>query len=85
VTTSNSARSSPGSEYGLVVPLLAHVDGGVTARGAAEWLVLTTPGILDLGSGRGARSAKPERRPNHPSGARSLHFGADTGTYLIGA
>jgi alpha,alpha-trehalase len=39
---------APRPEYGLVVPLLAHVDGGVTARGAAEWLVLTTPVILDL-------------------------------------
>jgi GH15 family glucan-1,4-alpha-glucosidase len=32
----------PRPEYGLVVPLLANVDGGVTARGGAEWLVLTT-------------------------------------------
>ena len=28
---------------GLVVPLLQAVEGGVTARGGAEWLVLTTP------------------------------------------
>jgi hypothetical protein len=33
------------------VPLLAHVDGGVTARGAAEWLVLAAPVILDLDQG----------------------------------
>jgi GH15 family glucan-1,4-alpha-glucosidase len=34
---------APRPEYGLVVPLLAHADGGVTARGGAEWLVLTAP------------------------------------------
>ena len=33
----------PRPEYGLVVPLLSAVDGGVTARGGADWLVLTTP------------------------------------------
>ena len=53
--TSGSAEVTisyaPRPEYGLVVPLLAHVDGGVTARGAAEWLVLTTPVILDLDQG----------------------------------
>jgi hypothetical protein len=42
---------APRPEYGLVVPLLAHVDGGVTARGGAEWLVLTAP--LDLQLDRG--------------------------------
>ena len=36
----------PRPEYGLVVPLLTAVDGGVTARGGAEWLVLTTPVAL---------------------------------------
>jgi len=46
---------APRPEYGLVVPLLAHVDGGVTARGGAEWLVLTAPvGLkLNLGVARG--------------------------------
>ena len=39
---------APRPEYGLVVPLLASVDGGVTARGAAEWLVLTAPLTLEL-------------------------------------
>jgi GH15 family glucan-1,4-alpha-glucosidase len=34
---------TPRPEYGLVVPLLSVVDGGVTARGGAEWLVLSTP------------------------------------------
>ena len=38
----------PRPEYGLLTPLLAVVDGGVTARGGAEWLVLTTPIALDL-------------------------------------
>lgn len=37
-------------EYGLVVPLLNAIDGGVTARGGAEWLVLTAPVSLDLAS-----------------------------------
>src|SRR6476661_6436023 len=34
---------APRPEYGLVVPLLAPTEGGVTARGGADWLVLTTP------------------------------------------
>ena len=33
----------PRPEYGLVVPLLSAVQGGVTARGGAEWLVLSSP------------------------------------------
>jgi GH15 family glucan-1,4-alpha-glucosidase len=32
----------PRPEYGLLRPLLSHVDGGVTARGGAEWLVLSS-------------------------------------------
>ena len=47
----------PRPEYGLVVPLLAAVDGGVTARGGAEWLVLTTPFDLELVQGRGVGRA----------------------------
>jgi GH15 family glucan-1,4-alpha-glucosidase len=43
----------PRPEYGLIVPLLGAVDGGVAARGGAEWLVLTCPIQLDLASGRG--------------------------------
>ncbi len=35
----------PRPEYGLIVPLLNHVAGGVTARGGAEWLVLTADGL----------------------------------------
>jgi GH15 family glucan-1,4-alpha-glucosidase len=39
----------PRPEYGLVLPLLSTVDGGVTARGGADWLVLTTPMPIHLG------------------------------------
>jgi GH15 family glucan-1,4-alpha-glucosidase len=42
---------APRPEYGLVVPLLGHVEGGVTARGGAEWLVLTVPAALELTNG----------------------------------
>jgi GH15 family glucan-1,4-alpha-glucosidase len=47
----------PRPEYGLVVPALSPVEGGVVARGGAERLVLTTPVELGLaaGSGRGRR------------------------------
>src|SRR4051812_10085319 len=38
----------PRPEYGLLAPPLAPVDDGVTARGGAEWLVLTSPIALDL-------------------------------------
>jgi GH15 family glucan-1,4-alpha-glucosidase len=34
---------APRPEYGLLRPLLSVVDGGITARGGAEWLVLSTP------------------------------------------
>jgi alpha,alpha-trehalase len=47
----------PRPEYGLLVPLLAAVDGGVTARGGAEWLVLSTPVPLQLADGQGAGRA----------------------------
>ena len=30
----------PRPEYGLIVPVLSRVDGGVSARGGADWLVL---------------------------------------------
>ncbi len=43
----------PRPEYGLVVPLLGVVPGGVTARGGAEWLVLSTPVPLTVGAGSG--------------------------------
>jgi GH15 family glucan-1,4-alpha-glucosidase len=41
----------PRPEYGLIHPLLAAVDGGVTARGGADWLVLSSPVPLDLAEG----------------------------------
>jgi GH15 family glucan-1,4-alpha-glucosidase len=46
---------APRPEYGLIVPLLSAVDGGVTARGGAEWLVLTSPVPLapDAGTATG--------------------------------
>ena len=43
----------PRPEYGLIVPLLSAIDGGVTARGGAEWLVLTCPILLTLDGSRG--------------------------------
>ncbi|MBB2741095.1 UNVERIFIED_ORG: GH15 family glucan-1,4-alpha-glucosidase [Microbispora rosea subsp. rosea] len=39
----------PRPEYGLIYPILSVVDGGVTARGGADWLVLTTPVPLGIG------------------------------------
>ena len=39
---------APRPEYGLLKPLLSAADGAVTARGGAEWLVLSTPVALDL-------------------------------------
>ncbi len=46
----------PRPEYGLIVPILSAVEGGVTSRGGADWLVLSTPVPLDPdghGSARG--------------------------------
>jgi len=53
---------APRPEYGLVVPLLSTVDGGVTARGGADWLVLTSPIPLAL-------------KGSHASGRITLHAG----------
>jgi GH15 family glucan-1,4-alpha-glucosidase len=39
---------APRPEYGLIHSVLSIVDGGVTARGGAEWLVLTTPAELAI-------------------------------------
>jgi GH15 family glucan-1,4-alpha-glucosidase len=44
---------APRPEYGLLRPLLSNVDGGVTARGGAEWLVLSTPVGMDLADSTG--------------------------------
>jgi GH15 family glucan-1,4-alpha-glucosidase len=55
-TTELAFGYRPRPEYGLLRPLLSHVDGGVTARGGAEWLVLTSPVRLELaGSAATAR------------------------------
>jgi GH15 family glucan-1,4-alpha-glucosidase len=43
----------PRPEYGLLQPLLGYVDSGVTARGGAEWLVLSTPVHLELAESAG--------------------------------
>lgn len=45
----------PRPEYGLIAPLLSAVDGAVTARGGADWLVLTTPVPL-VATGEDART-----------------------------
>jgi GH15 family glucan-1,4-alpha-glucosidase len=42
----------PRPEYGLIVPLLSAVEGGVAARGGADWLVLTLPAEAELVGGR---------------------------------
>jgi GH15 family glucan-1,4-alpha-glucosidase len=42
---------APRPEYGLITPLLSQVEGGVAARGGAEWLVFTSPAPLDLDAG----------------------------------
>ncbi|WP_239123888.1 glycoside hydrolase family 15 protein [Rhizocola hellebori] len=39
---------APRPEYGLLRPLLSTVDGGVTARGGAEWLVFSAPVSMDI-------------------------------------
>jgi hypothetical protein len=57
---------APRPEYGIVVPLLSHVDDGVTARGGAEWLVLSTPVPMETGRlhrARPARTAGGRHRP----------------------
>ncbi|MGH3909218.1 MAG: glycoside hydrolase family 15 protein [Pseudonocardiaceae bacterium] len=46
----------PRPEYGLITPLVAAADGVVTARGGAEWLVLSTP--IPLRAGRGAAAGR---------------------------
>jgi alpha,alpha-trehalase len=38
----------PRPEYGLITPILRAVPGGVTARGGADWLVLTCPAPLEV-------------------------------------
>ncbi|MEU7058178.1 glycoside hydrolase family 15 protein [Streptomyces sp. NPDC046197] len=38
----------PRPEYGLIAPILSATPGGVTSRGGAEWLVLTTPTAMSF-------------------------------------
>ena len=57
----------PRPEYGLVVPLLAAVPGGMTARGGAEWLVLTTAVPLSI-----------EGATSYARGRRTLRAGETT-------
>jgi alpha,alpha-trehalase len=63
----------PRPEYGLITPILSRVDGGVTARGGAEWLVLTSPVRLGLGdcTARGSCTL---------SAGETLHFGLQRST-----
>jgi alpha,alpha-trehalase len=63
----------PRPEYGLVVPLLAPVEGGVTGRGGADWLVLTTPLPLDLGGGSATGVARLQA-------GQTLHLGLHRST-----
>lgn len=56
-----SLEYAPRPEYGLLKPLLSTVEGGVTARGGAEWLVLSSPVPLTLaGSTATARFSMTE-------------------------
>ncbi|MDI1462492.1 glycoside hydrolase family 15 protein [Catellatospora sp. KI3] len=41
----------PRPEYGLLQPLLSSTEGGVTVRGGAEWLVLSSPVPMELEEG----------------------------------
>jgi GH15 family glucan-1,4-alpha-glucosidase len=66
-------RYQPRPEYGLVVPLLAPVDGGMTARGGAEWLVLSTPVSLQLDAGTA-------RGTIHLRAGDTLYFGLQRST-----
>jgi len=43
---------APRPEYGLIRPILSPTDGGLTSRGGAEWLVLSTPVPLTVAGPR---------------------------------
>ncbi len=58
----------PRPEYGLIVPLLAAVDGGVTARGGAEWLVVSVPFELEVGHGTATGT-------HHLQAGETVHLG----------
>ncbi|GAA4612875.1 glycoside hydrolase family 15 protein [Actinoallomurus liliacearum] len=63
----------PRPEYGLIFPILTAADGGVTSRGGAEWLVLTTPVPMDVSdsAGRGTGTVRA---------GETLHFGLHRST-----
>jgi alpha,alpha-trehalase len=63
----------PRPEYGLVVPLLTSVEGGVTARGGAEWLVLTCPVALEYEQGMASGTVRL-------SAGERLHLGLHRST-----
>jgi GH15 family glucan-1,4-alpha-glucosidase len=64
---------APRPEYGLVRPILGRVDGGLTARGGAEWFVLSTPVPLVVDGPR-ARGSITVRAGD------TLHFGLHRST-----
>jgi alpha,alpha-trehalase len=66
-------RFAPRPEYGLVVPLLGTVPGGVTARGGAERLVLSAPIELSIAGAEAAAVVSLQR-------AERLIFGLHHGT-----
>jgi GH15 family glucan-1,4-alpha-glucosidase len=63
----------PRPEYGLIAPLLSTVDGGVAARGGADWLVLTLPGSAELADGHA-------RARLHLSAGDVVHLGLQRST-----
>ena len=72
----------PRPEYGLIVPLLHHVDGGVTARGGAEWLVLTADGLsIDGPRAHGRRRLRAGE--GHVPCTATFDAGADPGTRVV--
>ena len=73
----------PRPEYGLVVPLLSTVDGGVTARGGADWLVLTTPMHARPGDVAGARTGDVARGRGDAFRPAPLDIGAGTRPRLV--
>ncbi len=73
----------PRPEYGLVIPLLSAVEGGLTGRGGADWLVLTTPVTLELSQGAASGAYPPPRGSDSPPGAAPLDPRADPGAHLV--
>ena len=72
----------PRPEYGLIVPLLHHVEGGITARGGAEWLVLTADGLSIDGAARPRAAHVARRRGGLPRPA-PFDAGADAGPRVV--